>query len=68
MTTEYMTDYEVSRIPGVRGCAHQTVQDRRQDRCRIAPIDMRTCCRACVFQEVCWSKQELEILPCGEEQ
>ncbi len=46
-------------------CAHQTVQDRRESRCHIAPIDMRTCCRACVFQYSCWSKNELLNLPCG---
>jgi hypothetical protein len=46
-------------------CAHQTVQDRRQVRCHIAPIDMRICCRACGFQDICWPAHELEKLPCG---
>ncbi|KIN71886.1 hypothetical protein [Sulfitobacter guttiformis] len=46
-------------------CAHQTVQDRRQTRCHIAPIDMRICCRACGFQDICWPAHELEKLPCG---
>jgi hypothetical protein len=46
-------------------CAHQTIQDRRQDRCHIAPIDMRTCCRACGFQDICWPADELVGLPCG---
>lgn len=48
-------------------CAHQEVQDRRQRRCKIAPIDMRTCCRACVFQNSCWSEAEKAALPCGRE-
>lgn len=47
-------------------CANQTVYDRRQKRCHIAPIDMRTCCRACVFQKSCWSQEETEALPCGQ--
>jgi len=46
-------------------CAHQTIQDRRHDRCHIAPIDMRTCCSACVFQDICWPADELAALPCG---
>ncbi|MEP1521288.1 hypothetical protein [Ascidiaceihabitans sp.] len=46
-------------------CAHQTVQDRRRVRCHIAPIDMRTCCRACCFQDICWPTDELARLPCG---
>lgn len=46
-------------------CAHQTVQDRRQERCHIAPIDMRTCCKACGFHDVCWSADEIVKLPCG---
>lgn len=48
-------------------CAHQTVQDRRQQRCKIAPIDMRTCCRACIFLNSCWSEAEKAALPCGQE-
>ncbi|MGR3761723.1 hypothetical protein ACUXV3_16575 [Roseobacteraceae bacterium NS-SX3] len=47
-------------------CANRIVQDRRQKRCHIAPIDMRTCCRACVFQRSCWSQEEKEALPCGQ--
>jgi hypothetical protein len=47
-------------------CAHQEVQDRRQVRCHIAPIDMRTCCKACGFQDHCWSVDDLARLPCGQ--
>ena len=46
-------------------CAHQTVHDRRHKRCHIAPLDQRTCCRACVYQDLCWTPTELEQLPCG---
>ncbi len=47
-------------------CAHQTVEDRREDICHIAPIDARTCCRACIFQNSCWSSSNLKNLPCGK--
>lgn len=46
-------------------CAHQDIQDRREGRCHIAPIDLRTCCSACGFQEICWDAGELARLPCG---
>ena len=45
-------------------CAHQTVQDRRHTRCYIAALDERTCCRACVYQELCWTPAERGQLPC----
>lgn len=46
-------------------CAHQVVQDRREDRCLIQAIDSRTCCQACVFLEQCWTEEEQAALPCG---
>ncbi|WP_122588519.1 hypothetical protein [Pseudomonas viridiflava] len=46
-------------------CAHQVVQDRREDRCLIKGIDSRTCCQACVFYEKCWTEEEMAALPCG---
>lgn len=46
-------------------CAHQTIQDRRDTRCYIKPIDERTCCRACVYQNLCWRPPDLVQLPCG---
>jgi hypothetical protein len=46
-------------------CAHQQVQDRRAQRCHIAPMDTRTCCRACTYQTLCWSDEERRRLPCG---
>lgn len=46
-------------------CAHQTIQDRRHSRCYIAALDARTCCRACIYQNLCWSSDELNMLPCG---
>ena len=47
-------------------CAPQAVLDRRASRCHIAAIDQRTCCRACVYQDVCWTSSELHLLPCGK--
>jgi len=46
-------------------CAHQVVQDRRENRCLIKGIDTRTCCQACVFYEKCWTDEEKAALPCG---
>jgi hypothetical protein len=46
-------------------CANQVVQDRRESRCLIAPLDTRICCRACAYQNDCWTEQELNALPCG---
>ncbi|MBD9609545.1 hypothetical protein [Pseudomonas sp. PDM08] len=46
-------------------CAHQVVQDRRDNRCLIQGIDSRTCCQACVFYERCWTQAERVALPCG---
>ncbi|MDE3878588.1 hypothetical protein I7G55_31905 [Sinorhizobium meliloti] len=46
-------------------CAHQTVADRRDDRCHIKAIDARTCCKACAYQVPCWSAAESAALPCG---
>lgn len=47
-------------------CAHQIVLDRRARRCHIDAIDARTCCRACTYQNLCWSTKELAALPCGK--
>ena len=46
-------------------CAHTIVDDRRSERCQIAPLDKRTCCSACGLQTVCWSHEETNQLPCG---
>jgi hypothetical protein len=46
-------------------CAHRTVHNRRAVRCQIAPFEEFLCCRACVFQTICWTGDELDRLPCG---
>lgn len=46
-------------------CAHQVVQDRREGRCLIHPIDSRTCCQACLFLDHCWTDEEKAALPCS---
>lgn len=48
-------------------CAHQTVIDRRRTQCPIAPLDQRTCCSACAFQDICWDEQSFAGLPCGKD-
>lgn len=47
-------------------CANRTLDLRREVRCHIRPIDGRTCCKACVYQDVCWSENEAATLPCGQ--
>lgn len=47
-------------------CAHQVIDDRRSSRCHIQAIDGRVCCRACVFQDDCWTEHEVAALPCGK--
>ncbi|MBB4373750.1 hypothetical protein GGD63_006578 [Bradyrhizobium sp. cir1] len=46
-------------------CAHRGVHDRRQRRCLVSAFEEYLCCRACVFQDVCWPAVELNRLPCG---
>jgi len=46
-------------------CAHRNLDQRRESRCHIRPIDGRTCCRACVYQDTCWPVSEADALPCG---
>jgi hypothetical protein len=46
-------------------CAHRTIHHRRASRCHIAPFEEFLCCRACVFQAMCWTRAELARLPCG---
>jgi len=46
-------------------CAHRTVHQRREARCQILAFEGFLCCRACAFQNICWSGEELAQLPCG---
>ena len=47
-------------------CAHRTVHGRRNaGKCHIASFEQYLCCRACIFKSVCWSRHELQALPCG---
>lgn len=55
----YFTDNEVHH------CAHVSVLDRREKHCRIAPVDERTCCQACIYLDVCWTESDRTSLPCG---
>lgn len=46
-------------------CAHQPMLDIRDQRCRIAVFDTRTCCQACHYSVLCWPEREGTALPCG---
>lgn len=46
-------------------CAHRTVHDRRTAVCQIAAFEEFLCCRACAFEPVCWTRDQLNRLPCG---
>ncbi|WP_234820881.1 hypothetical protein [Sinorhizobium medicae] len=47
-------------------CANRTLDQRRENRCHVRAIDGRFCCRACAYQDVCWSGNEAGTLPCGQ--
>jgi hypothetical protein len=46
-------------------CAHREIHHRRDDRCQIGAFEEFLCCRACLFERVCWAELELAGLPCG---
>jgi hypothetical protein len=46
-------------------CAHRVVHERRDRQCFIAPFEKHLCCRACIYQDRCWSPDQLAALPCG---
>lgn len=46
-------------------CANQAIIDRRHDRCHLALIDSRACCKACAYHDLCWPADEASALPCG---
>lgn len=46
-------------------CAHQGIQDRREKLCQIPLIDERVCCKACLFETICWTSAQRPPLPCG---
>lgn len=46
-------------------CTHRTIHDWRAERCHIAAFEEFLCCRACAFQDVCWTPEESDRLPCG---
>ncbi len=45
-------------------CAHIDVHDLRAEKCFIAPFETYLCCKACVFQPICWPPPEMPALPC----
>lgn len=46
-------------------CASQIVHDRRASKCKVAPVEVTLCCRACSYASVCWSADELSQFPCN---
>jgi hypothetical protein len=46
-------------------CAHRTVHDRRAERCHTGVLDEYLCCKACIYQSVCWPAPADRDLPCG---
>jgi hypothetical protein len=45
-------------------CAHIDIHDLRAEKCFIAPFETYLCCKACVFQPICWPATEVRPLPC----
>jgi hypothetical protein len=45
-------------------CAHIDVHDLRVDKCFIEMFETYLCCKACVFQPICWPGSEVKQLPC----
>lgn len=62
-TTEHPRSVFIDAAP--HHCANRAIIDRRENRCILAPIDSRTCCKACVYHDLCWSADEIPTLPCG---
>ncbi|RQT94076.1 hypothetical protein [Burkholderia cepacia] len=46
-------------------CAHRGIHDRRQGNCYVAAFESFLCCRACVFQHICWPEGAGPAMPCG---
>ena len=44
-------------------CSHADLHSMRQSRCHVAVIEAHLCCRACVYEAVCWAQETREI-PC----
>ena len=45
-------------------CAHIEIHDLRTEKCFIEPFETYLCCKACVFQPVCWPASGSPSLPC----
>jgi hypothetical protein len=49
----------------IHHCAHRGIHDRRQSNCYVAAFESFLCCRACIFQQICWPDGAGPTLPCG---
>jgi hypothetical protein len=45
-------------------CAHIDIHGLRASKCFIEPFETYLCCKACIFQPVCWPASEAPSLPC----
>ena len=46
-----------------RHCAHEELRGMRSPRCHVAVVETHLCCRACIFNSICWA-HDLARLPC----
>ena len=47
-------------------CAHRIIHDRRSDNCLVEVFESFLCCKACIFDQICWSEGRAAALPCGQ--
>jgi hypothetical protein len=45
-------------------CAHIDVHDLRTDTCFVETFEAYLCCKACVYQPICWPASTASQLPC----
>ena len=47
-------------------CAHSIIHDRRSDNCFVEVFESFLCCKACIFDQICWPEGRAAALPCGQ--
>ena len=40
-----------------RHCAHEELRGMRSPRCHVAVVETHLCCRACIFNSICWARR-----------
>ncbi|NTV45051.1 MAG: hypothetical protein HGB11_00645 [Chlorobiales bacterium] len=46
-------------------CAHRAIHDHRSDNCHVEVFESFLCCKACIFDQICWPEGTAAALPCG---